>query len=246
MQMKRLSIITVFALGVAAAGCSDVRRDPGRVYMPDMAYSRAYETYSSTAALDSQGIHYDRRPVPGTIKRGELFPFPLAKDAAGDSTNYVLAKQVPNPMPPLNAVQMKEAERLYLVNCGICHGMKLDGNGPLYNGGNGPFAAAPRNLTTDPVLSMPDGQIFYSITYGKGQMGAYGPQLSTTQRWMIVDYIRAKQGKGSSAPPAPSDSTAAPAGDSTQSTPAAGKTAAAAGLSETAPVMAKASADKRN
>ena len=88
---------------------------------------------------------------------------------------------------------MKEAERLYLVNCGICHGEKLDGNGPLYNGGSGPFAAAPRNLIQDPVVTnMPDGQMFYSITYGKGAMGPYGPQLSTRQRWMVIDYINSK------------------------------------------------------
>ena len=41
---------------------------------------------------------------------------------------------------------MIEAERLYLVNCGICHGPKLDGNGPLYKGGDGPFLAKPANL----------------------------------------------------------------------------------------------------
>lgn len=192
--MKKLSIISVFTLVIAVWGCSDVKRSPSRVYMPDMTYSRAYETYASTANLDSHGIHYDRRPVPGTVKRGEFFPFPLNHDAPGDTTNYVLAKQVPNPMPALDTVQMKEAERLYLVNCGICHGQKLDGNGPLYNGGNGPYAAAPRNLVTDPVATtMPDGQMFYSITYGKGQMGPYGPQLSTTQRWMIIHYIKAKQ-----------------------------------------------------
>jgi mono/diheme cytochrome c family protein len=165
--------------------------------MPDMGTSRAYETYSSTANLDSHGIHYTGMPVPGTVKRGELLPFPFPRDVPGDSVNYNLSKQYPNPLPALNAVRMKEAERLYLVNCGICHGQKLDGNGPLYNGGNGPYAAAPRNLVSDPVVTnMPDGQMFYSITYGKGQMGPYGPQLSTTQRWMIVHYINSKQAGG--------------------------------------------------
>jgi mono/diheme cytochrome c family protein len=131
------------------------------------------------------------------VKRAAVFPFMIAVDKPGDSTNYNLSKQVPNPLPALTAPQMVEAERLYLVNCGICHGMKLDGTGPLYNGGNGPYAAAPKNLVADAaVLAMPDGQMFYSITYGKGQMGPYGPQLSTTQRWMIVHYIRNKQGKG--------------------------------------------------
>ena len=74
--MKKVSIITVIVLGVVIWSCGDVKREPSRVYMPDMAYSRAYETYASTANLDSQGISYSRLPVPGTVKRGELFPFP--------------------------------------------------------------------------------------------------------------------------------------------------------------------------
>lgn len=212
--MKQLFVISGLVLFVAATGCSDVKRHPGRVYMPDMGYSRAYETYSSTAELDSAGVNYTRMPVPGTIKRGELFPFPLSKDAAGDSTNYIASKQVQNPLKSLNAADMKEAERLYLVNCGICHGSKLDGNGPLYNGGSGPYAAAPRNLVADPVVtSMPDGQMFYSVTYGKGAMGPYGPQLSTKQRWMIISYINSKQ-EGGGAAPAAADTTAAPASGS--------------------------------
>jgi mono/diheme cytochrome c family protein len=216
--MKKISIISVLILSVVAWGCSD-HKTPGRVYMPDMFYSRAYETYSSTANLDSHGIHYDRQPVAGTIKRGELLPFPIPKDAAGDTTNYVLARQVVNPLPALNAAEMKEAERLYLVNCGICHGQKLDGNGPLYNGGNGPFAAAPRNLASDPVVTkMPEGQMFYSITYGKGQMGAYGPQLSTKQRWMIIHFIKSKEAGGGSS--AGADSTSNAKGGSADSTKA--------------------------
>jgi mono/diheme cytochrome c family protein len=221
--MKKLSIISVLVLAVVVWSCSEVKREPSRVYMPDMAYSRAYETYATTANLDSQGIHYTKMPVPGTIKRGELFPFPIAKDVPGDSVNYLLSKQVPNPLPALNKVQMKEAERLYLVNCGICHGQKLDGNGPLYNGGSGPYAAAPKNLVADAsVVNMPEGQMFYSVSYGKGQMGPYGPQLSTTQRWMIIDFIKSKQkGSGGSAEPAKSDSTAG--GGSKDSTASAKK-----------------------
>jgi mono/diheme cytochrome c family protein len=218
--MKKVSITIFTVLAVVIWSCGGVKREPSRIYMPDMAYSRAYETYASTANLDSLGIHYTKIPVPGTIKRGELFPFPYGLDKAGDSTNYVLSKQVKNPLDSMQAGQLKEAERLYLVNCGICHGSKLDGNGPLYNSGNGPFAAAPKNLVT---LDMPDGQMFYSITYGKGQMGPYGPQLNTTQRWMIINYIRSKQAEGKT--PAPAAATATAAGDTTAIKPAADTTA---------------------
>ncbi|AEW02696.1 quinol:cytochrome C oxidoreductase [Niastella koreensis] len=228
--MKKLSIVSVLVLAVVAWSCNeDVRRTPGHVYMPDMAYSRAYETYAPIDTLAKQGIHYNRMPVAGTIKRGELLPFPLAKDKTGDTTNYVAATHITNPLPALDAVKLKEAERLYLVNCGICHGAALDGNGPLYKGGDGPFSAAPANLASGAkYVSMPEGQMFYSVTYGKGQMGSYASQLSTTQRWMVIHYIKSKQGGGKQAETAPvADSTAAakPAAAGAAKKPAADTTA---------------------
>src|ERR1700760_1690003 len=96
--MKKISVIVLIIVAVTTVvSCNDIRRKPGRVYMPDMAYSRAYETYSVTdeekAELLKKGIHFSNTPVAGTIKRGALFPFPYTKDLPGDSTNYVASKQ---------------------------------------------------------------------------------------------------------------------------------------------------------
>jgi mono/diheme cytochrome c family protein len=126
-----------------------------------------------------------------------------------------------------------EAERLYLINCGICHGANLDGNGPLYKGGEGPFPAAPRNLISDAVTAnMPDGQMFYSVTYGKGAMGSYASQLNATQRWMIIKYIKSKQAESKGGTPlttggsgATPGSNAKVMGDTTTVKPAAGQDA---------------------
>lgn len=200
--MKKIAIITGFVSLVVLNSCRFNKKSEGYNYMPDMAYSRAYETY---ADLDSSKftndvaqaggkMYYDRMPVPGTVARGEVSSFLLPMDKFGDSTNYVASKSIINPLPALSAVDYLEAARLYLVNCGICHGDKLDGMGPLFKGGEGPYAAAPRNLITDPIVAnMPDGQMFYSITYGKNAMGSYASQLTTKQRWMIVHYINEKQ-----------------------------------------------------
>jgi mono/diheme cytochrome c family protein len=212
--MKKPIIASLILVAVTlAVSCSDIQRNPGRIYMPDMAYSRAYETYATTeelkAELLSKGIHFSNIPVPGTIKRGELLPFLLTKDAAGDSTNYVASKQVKNPLTSMDTV---EAERLYLVNCAICHGPKLDGNGPLYKGGDGPFPAAPANFSLPQYVGMPEGQMFYSATYGKNKMGSYASQLNTEQRWMVIAYIKSKQAAAAPKPAAGgggSDSTAA-------------------------------------
>lgn len=211
--MKKVSILSLIIVAVTVVvSCSDIRRKPGRVYMPDMAYSRAYETYSVTEeekdSLKAHGIYFSNVPVAGTIKRGELFPFLLAKDKDGDSTNYVASKQVKNPLVSMDTA---EAGRLYLVNCGICHGSKLDGNGPLYKGGDGPFPAAPKNFVGDAAMkAMPEGQMFYSATYGKNKMGSYASQLNTHQRWMVIAYIKSKQASGKSGGAAAgADSTAA-------------------------------------
>jgi mono/diheme cytochrome c family protein len=205
--MKKFWIIAgCLMAGAGLVSCGKVRRSPGRAYMPDMTYSRAYETYSSTAALEQKGIHYNAMPVEGTIARGDtLSAYPYKNDSAG----YANSKNVANPLPALTAVQFKEATRLYLIYCGICHGDKLDGNGPLWKGGEGPFPAAPRNFMTDPVVTnMPEGTMFHSITYGKNLMGSYASQLSPEQRWMIIHYIKEKQAASAAVPAAAPDSMA--------------------------------------
>ncbi len=180
------------------AACSKVRRSPGRVYMPDMAYSRAYETYSSIENLKQRypGINYNAMPVAGTMARGDMAAYELKND----STGYINSKNIVNPLPALDAKRFLDAARLYLINCGICHGEKLDGNGPLWKDGNGPYPAAPKNLMAEDMKALAPGTIFHSVTYGKGQMGSYASQLSTEQRWMIVHYIKEKQGAAAPVP----------------------------------------------
>jgi mono/diheme cytochrome c family protein len=146
--------------------------------------------------------------VAGTIARGDELPFPYERDKPGDSVNYVASKQVQNPLPALTKVEMKESERLFLVNCGICHGVKLDGNGPLYKDGNGPYPSKPATLVGDPKYhAMPEGQMFYSVTYGKNAMGSYASQITTKQRWMIIHYIKAMQAAKAAPASAATDST---------------------------------------
>ncbi len=209
--MKAKLITSLIITGLLVAGCNQVRRTPGRVYMPDMGYSRAYETYADHSNLAKEGVFYNNMPVAGTVARGEEMPFLLTKDGVGDSTNYVASKQVTNPLTTIDSVQMTEAERLYLINCGICHGPKLDGNGPLYKDGNGPFPAKPATLVGDVKYeTMPEGQMFYSVTYGKNLMGSYASQLSRHQRWMVIAYIKSKQNAAlSTSKPSASDSATA-------------------------------------
>lgn len=188
--MKKIWMIAGGLALVTMVSCDKVRRSPGRAYMPDMTYSRAYETYASTENLQRQGVHYSALPVAGTIARGDmLFTYPYKNDSAG----YANSKNVTNPLPPLDAKQYLEAARLYLVNCGICHGEKLDGNGPLWKDGSGPFPSAPRNFMLPELKAMAEGTMFHSVTYGRNTMGSYASQLTTEQRWLVIHYIKEKQ-----------------------------------------------------
>ena len=203
--MKKTGILIggLVAIGLGIAGCGGAHgSDPGRAYMPDMYYSRAYEAYGYNTSdeyeenLRKRGIHYDGLPVAGTMARGDVPTYPLPATDSG----YAMAANFKDPITaPLTDVQRKEAERLFLINCAICHGAALDGNGPLWKGGDGPFPAAPRNLKDDYSKKLADGQMYHVIMYGKGQMGSYASQVHPEQRWWIIKYIREKQGTGGSA-----------------------------------------------
>lgn len=202
--MKKIRILLTFviiiALAVVMDSCSNKR--PGVTYMPDMAYSRAYEAYAPNN-LAKENIKYVPYPVEGTIRRGDLFPYPLPDDTNG----YRLSAQIKDPLPPLDSSEMKEAARLFNINCAICHGEKMDAQGPLATGGKVPAVA---NLTTSIYLKMPVGTMFHSITYGKNNMGSYASQLTRKQRWMVIQYIKKHQlevSGGSTTPEAPTDST---------------------------------------
>jgi mono/diheme cytochrome c family protein len=204
MDMKHLFNITLVAtFTVLLVSCDRTRRSPGRAYMPDMAYSVAYETYASTERLEKKGVYYTGLPVPGTVARGDMMAYPLKNDSAG----YLQSASVRNPLAG-EKIDMKNAERLYLVNCGICHGAKLDGNGPLWKDGNGPYTAAPKNLMGEDMKAMAEGTMFHSVTYGKGQMGSYASQLTTRERWEVIAFVKSKQ-----FPSGASDTTARPAAD---------------------------------
>lgn len=181
--------------------------------MPDMYYARAYEAYGYNMvegeydSLRKRGILYNGLPVPGTIARGEMLPNHLS----GDTTGLKAADALVNPMATSKTAKLlQEGERLYLVNCGICHGPALDGNGPLYKGGEGPYPLKPTTLNDATASSWTDGHFYHVITFGKGQMGSYASQLRPEQRWLVVNYIRSKQSGGATADSA-ATTTAAPA-----------------------------------
>ena len=199
--MKKNAIIAtmILAMAVVFIGCND-KRGTGRAYMPDMTYSRAYETYAkrldTVFTIDpadaGHKIFFNNIPPAGTVKRGELFPYSVVPNNINgiDSNALInLSAAVKNPLEPLNGKELEEAGRLFNINCAICHGAKGEANGPMapkIGGVKSIIAASP---------GFSDGRIFYVMTYGQNNMGSYASQLSREQRWRIVQYIRTLQPK---------------------------------------------------
>jgi mono/diheme cytochrome c family protein len=169
-------------LGLAACNSGDMRRNPGRVYAPDMTYSRAYDAYTANPNFaDSQT---SRLPVPGTVARGHQLPDHLME---GDTNAYkTFTTDV-----KFDEKEMAEGSRLFNIYCAICHGPELDGQGPLFKSGK--FAAMPANFKDAKYLHMPVGQIYAAMKFGKNAMGSYASQLDPKQRWMVIAYIKKKQ-----------------------------------------------------
>ena len=205
--MKKINGFLIVMLFVITTffSCNN-KRKPNRNYMPDMWESRAYEAYSQNN-LKQNGINYRPFPVEGTIRRGDMFAYTLPND----STGYNLSTAVKNPLTSLDSNQMLEAQRLYNINCAICHGTNLDAQGPLgVSGKVGGIA----NLKLDQYIRQPEGQMFHVVTYGKGNMGPYSSQLDKKQRWMVVRYVKSEQMKsaaGKTATPAAGTDSAATA-----------------------------------
>ena len=174
----------MLATGLVACNSGSMRRNPGKTYAPDMTYSRAYDAYTSNPNFSDSMT--SRKPVMGTIARGHSLPDHLVE---GDTNAYkTFAATV-----KFTDAELKEGGRLFNIYCGVCHGTALDGNGPLYNGGNGKFAAAPANFMGEKYLHMPVGQMYAAVKYGKNMMGSYASQIDIKQRWMVIAYIKQKQ-----------------------------------------------------
>lgn len=94
----------------------------------------------------------------------------------------------PNPISPTDE-SFARGEALYSIYCAICHGDTGHGDGKL-----GKKYMTPADLTSDYIKKVPDGSIFFTITYGgvgkDEQMPAYGDAIRSDDRWHIVNYIK--------------------------------------------------------
>ena len=161
--------------------CDRDRNNPGYAYFPDMAYSRAYETWSPNPNFaDGKTM---REPAEGTIPRG-FIPFPYEKS---EEDMIRAGKELKNPME-YSVKNLERGKLIFQRYCLQCHGEKGDGKGFLYTSGRYPFP--PATLISEKMINKPDGEIFHSVTLGFGIMGPHGLLLTPEDRWKVIMYIR--------------------------------------------------------
>ena len=135
-------------------------------------------------------------PPAGTVARsqpietanGMVYRFedsPVNTGRAAGTTNFIEI----NPLA-VNAALLQRGRERFDIYCAPCHGRLGDGNGITKKIGVMPAVA---NLHDKRIVEMADGEIFNTVTYGKGLMGAAGPLLPAEDRWAVVAYLRALQ-----------------------------------------------------
>jgi mono/diheme cytochrome c family protein len=194
-----ISIILIgAALGAAIVGIAGFRgglsRKPPIEIFPDMNRQLKLRLMTPNSFFPN-GVS-SQLPPTGTVARGEpiqtvngpVYPFEAAPVNTGlvtGTTNFVTT----NPLPVNEALLQRGRER-FDIYCAPCHGRLGDGNGITKKIGDMPAVA---NLHDKRIVEMADGEVFNTITRGKGLMGAAGPLVPAQDRWAIVAYLRALQ-----------------------------------------------------
>ena len=214
-KFKAIASLAVVALSTLILGsCTADADSSGLEYMPDMYRSPAIEPYVDYGEIRGKENKEVKMklsamtppagsiPYYGTDSAAVSLMLPYFRKAnvsfrethglyGADLTmtdEYALAIADVNPLK-LNAENaeevFKKGKELYTYMCQHCHGEKGDGNGPMV--ASGAYAGVP-NYTDRATLS--DGQMFYSIYYGKGAMGSHSSQLNKKEIWTLVHYVR--------------------------------------------------------
>ncbi|HZW86595.1 MAG TPA: cytochrome c [Gallionella sp.] len=130
-----------------------------------------------------------------------MTPFPKRSVPVPGTTMMVrdqeAALKLTNPIVP-DEKSVATGGRLFRIYCTPCHGVSGTGDGLV----GAKLILRPFNLTLsndvhtwDPK-EFPDGHIFGMMTFGGAVMPSYANDLSVTERWHVVNYVRKVLQKG--------------------------------------------------
>jgi hypothetical protein len=85
----------------------------------------------------------------------------------------------------LTGERMDGVAHLYREKCVSCHGPSGKSNGTSM------VTTQPADLTESKVMNkMKDREMFWKISKGRPPMPGFEPELSETDRWQLVNYVR--------------------------------------------------------
>ncbi len=177
-----LVLLCVLVVSVAGFRGSMSRKPPIEVF-PDM--DRQLKLRPQTEADFFADNRSSRLPVAGTVARGSHFADTSVNTGKipGTTNNIEVI-----PVPVTRKLMQRGQER-FQISCLPCHGALADGNGITKKYG----MAVVANLHDPRIVKQPDGEIFNTITHGRGLMGSYGQNVVPEDRWAIIAYLRALQ-----------------------------------------------------
>ncbi|MCX6190409.1 MAG: cytochrome c [Bacteroidetes bacterium] len=185
MYSKIKIVAGIIALTVFAACSQSEGNFAGWEYAPDMYYAKGPEAYRILQKDTGNSFKAMWTPVTNTIARGKLeYVFPYNNDTIG----YRLAKKEVKCLEsvPPTLINIQEGKRLFDINCIVCHGKLGRGDGTIVKDDKFPPPPAYQSFQ---IKTLEDGGKYFSITYGKNNMGAYGPNLSPEERWKVIHYV---------------------------------------------------------
>ncbi|HEX2934905.1 MAG TPA: cytochrome c [Bacteroidales bacterium] len=184
-QRGKILIPLMVLSAIILTSCDRDKNNPGYDYFPDMAYSKAYESYAPNPNYsDGKTL---QTPVDGTVSRDdEVYPYKKTDEDLLKATKWV------NPLTP-DSVNLGRGKVVYQNICLHCHGASGNGKGHLFTSGKYPFP--PANLLTPKAKAYTDGQIFHIISVGIGIMPPHAIIVRPDDRWKTVMYVRSLQSR---------------------------------------------------
>jgi mono/diheme cytochrome c family protein len=125
-----------------------------------------------------------RRPVEGTVARGELRAD--REFYSGVTADGGFVEEMPR---PIDRALLERGRERFTIYCSPCHGQLGDGRGMIVQRG----FKRPSSFHVDRLRAMPLGYFVDVITNGFAQMPSYRSQVSPEDRWAIAAYIGALQ-----------------------------------------------------
>jgi len=194
-------ILAIASITVALALGPRGEKFPSPPFMlfPDM--DNQYKVKAQKPSEFFENGQAARKPVEGTVPMG--YEAPAGDAAATSRLDYArgsgyrdtglfgdfYGKGFPAEIK-MDAAFLARGRERYRITCSPCHGESGNGAGIVSKYWMIPPTA---NLLDPRVKAMPEGQIFWTITHGKGLMGPYNGVLPVSDRWAVTAYLRGLQ-----------------------------------------------------